>query len=169
MRYYEPLTRFLERRREPEIALSFRDLETILNRSLPASARKHQAWWANTQSHSHAESWLRPEWKTSRVDIAAERVVFERTGKRPSGAGDAGRLSPTSPRSKRPFNFSPAAQRLLDDYASVMNGDMQQAVARAVHEAAMARRARLIDQIAAAAPRASDNSVDLIREDRDAK
>ena len=169
MSYYEPLTRFLETRAEGELSLSFRDVEAILRRNLPASARKHQAWWANTTSHSHADSWLRPEWKTAKVDIAAERVVFERSGQRASGPSDLG-AGLRRPLASGPTEYlSAAARRLVEDYAAQMDGDVDRAIARAVHEAAIARRAQRIDKIVAGAPRANDNSVDLIREDRDAR
>jgi hypothetical protein len=68
--------------------------------------------------------------------------------------------------------LSPAASRLLRDYTGEMAGDEAAAVARAVHEAAIARRGRLIDHIVANAPRMppdEPDSVQLIREERDAR
>src|SRR3990167_9058692 len=78
MSRYEPLQRFLSGCRESETPMTFRDVEKILNRDLPNSARRHQAWWANTRSHSHAESWLEAGFRTERLDLGAERVVFVR-------------------------------------------------------------------------------------------
>ena len=40
MSRYEPLTRYLEARREMEAPLTFREVEAILHRSLPDSARR---------------------------------------------------------------------------------------------------------------------------------
>jgi hypothetical protein len=175
MSYYQPLTRFLEGRRESEVKLTFPELEKILNRRLPDSARKHQAWWANTTSHSHADAWLRLDWKTAGVDLAGERVVFVRADHPASSAGSpaAGR-SGSGPDSVvvNLSRFGPAARRLVHDYAAEMTGDTAGAIARAVHEAAIARRGRLIDSIAANAPRVpigQPDSVELIREDRDAR
>ncbi|HEY5072641.1 MAG TPA: hypothetical protein VII63_11495 [Caulobacteraceae bacterium] len=174
MSYYEPLTRFLAGHQPGEVVLTFRELERILGRSLPPSARKHQAWWANTTSHSHAEAWLRLAWKTSNVDLRSERVTFTRNESAPV---DRGR--------KHDFpggedvwvrvnigQLSVAGRRLVNDYAAEMGGDLPSALARAAHEAAIARRGRLIDKIRANAPRVAageKDSVELIREDRDAR
>ncbi len=46
-------------------------------------------------------------------------------------------------------HFSVAGRRLIHDYAREMDGDVADAVSRAVHEAAIARRGRLIDRITA--------------------
>jgi hypothetical protein len=166
--YYEPLTRFLEGCQSSEVSLTFLELEDIIGRGLPPSARKHQAWWANTPSHSHAEAWLRPAWKTSRVDIGTEKVMFVRADQ---GAA-AHRVKPADPGLIRTDHFSPAASKLLREYTAQAGGDTSVALARAVHEAAVARRGRLIDEIMASAPRVGAgerDSVDLIREDRDAR
>lgn len=175
MSYYEPLTRFLSGRRPGEVVLTFRELEAILGRSLPPSARKHQAWWANTTSHSHAEAWLRLDWKTSKVDLPSERVTFARaeaapaisSGRKRNLPGGEGVLATVSM-----DRLSMAGRRLLNDYAAEMAGDVTAALARAVHEAAVARRGRLIDHIRASAPSipaGEKDSVQLIREDRDAR
>ena len=169
MSRYESLTRYLEGRREAEVPLTFNDVERILNRSLPSSARLHQPWWANTTTHSHADAWLRIGWKTRQVDLAGQRVVFFRDrGRKPSTPS----VQP-APASKEPAielrDLSLAAKKLLADYTSEAAGDAAVAVARALHEAAIARRGRLIDRIRANAPCVTDDSVDLIREDRDAR
>ncbi len=173
MSYYEPLTRFLETRREGEITLTFQELEDIIDRRLPDSARKHQAWWANTTSHSHADAWLRLDWKTSKVDIVAERVVFARSRSNPKPTGMPDRpQSGATPVVVDLNQFSLVAKRLVEDYTAEMGGDLAAAIARATHEAAIARRGRLLDEIVARAPRmpsGGPSNVDLIREDRDAR
>ena len=60
------------------VDLSFSQIETILRRELPASARNHRAWWANDTSHSHALAWLDPGWKVDQVNLTAERVTFRK-------------------------------------------------------------------------------------------
>jgi hypothetical protein len=65
-----------------------------------------------------------------------------------------------------------AGRKLFRDYAEDMNGDTSAVIARAFHEAAIARRGRLIDDIVSNAPRmpaGEPDSVQLIREDRDAR
>jgi hypothetical protein len=59
---------------------SFDEIERILGFSLPASARRYQAWWANQQTGgpSQAHSWSEAGWRTRRLRIQDERVTFER-------------------------------------------------------------------------------------------
>ncbi len=180
MSYYEPLTRFLEGRRSSEIVLTFRELEGIIGRNLPPSARKHQAWWANTASHSHAEAWLRLDWKTSKVDLSAEQVTFAnvargrsaKPAREPEPLGNSPQNREAALVAMNTDLFSVAARRLLSDYTAEMHGDLSAALARAVHEAAIARRGRLVREWAASAPTVplgEPDSVALIREDRDAR
>jgi hypothetical protein len=175
MSYYEPLTRYLAARPTETVVLCFREVEEILGRDLPASARKHQAWWANSPSHSHADAWLRLDWKTSDVDMKRERVTFARDGRRPAPSS---RKTPTRGETtpatlELPLEaLSTAGRRLLDVYSKEMNGDMAAAAARAVHEAAVARRGRLVAELVATAPRVPPGELDsaaLVREDRDAR
>jgi hypothetical protein len=117
-----------------------------------------------------AGAWLRAGWRTTRVDVAGERVVFVRA---PAGLAEAGApdvaapLRSPTPRPWAPRGLSVAAARLLADYTAEAGGDAETAVARALHEAAIARRARRIDEIALAGAKSQLDSVDLIREDRD--
>jgi len=166
MSRYEPLTRFLEARLEGQIPLTFGEIERILHRSLPPSARQHQPWWANTSTHSHAGAWMRAGWRTGDVNLASERVTFYRTN-----VSARPRATAESPRtySVEAQNLTPVAAKMLEDYAAEASGDIAVAMARALHEAAVARRRALIEQVRASAPKVSDRSVDLIREDRDAR
>lgn len=72
---YAPLTRWLRSQAGPTVEVTFTDLEQVLGAALPASARRHRPWWANTPQ-AQAHSWLDSEWKVDRVDLAAERVRF---------------------------------------------------------------------------------------------
>ena len=60
------------------MSMSFKEIEDVLGFELPASAREHRAFWANTESHSIALSWLSVGYKTMVVDLAEERIVFEK-------------------------------------------------------------------------------------------
>ena len=77
---YAPLGPYLDGLGQHEVMLSFSDVEQILGRPLPASARKYQAWWANEQSgtHSHARAWLDVGWEARNVDLDAAHVRFVR-------------------------------------------------------------------------------------------
>lgn len=72
---YEPLRSHLQQARGDLVDLSFLQVEAILGRLLPGSARNHRAWWANDRSHSHAV-WLQAGWKVDQVNLTAERVTF---------------------------------------------------------------------------------------------
>jgi hypothetical protein len=77
---YQPLSDHLQTVDEARAVVSFPQIERILGRALPASARKHRAWWANERSgsHSHARSWMDVGWHVVTVDFNAGRVEFGR-------------------------------------------------------------------------------------------
>lgn len=61
-----------------EATLSFDEIESIIGRQLPASAHRHRAWWANTDTHSQALTWLSAGWKVEAADLDAKEVTFVR-------------------------------------------------------------------------------------------
>ena len=75
---YDPLYHHLVNSPETVISLSFAEIERILGFALPASARRHQAWWANERegTHSHARSWLEASYGTQGVDLNTQTVRF---------------------------------------------------------------------------------------------
>ena len=75
---YKPLTNFLASIDRSDWPASFSDVERILGFSLPSSARKWQAWWSNSQSHSQANAWIEAGWEIRKVDFDKESVVFVR-------------------------------------------------------------------------------------------
>lgn len=79
MSIYEPLGLYLKKTASDHIAMSFRDVEAVIGRKLPASAYRHRPWWANEErGHSHAKAWLRAGYETEQVDMVAKRLVFRR-------------------------------------------------------------------------------------------
>lgn len=60
--------------------LSFSAIERILGRPLPASARRHRAWWSNESAgtHSHAGAWMGVGWLVEAVDFNSGTVEFRR-------------------------------------------------------------------------------------------
>lgn len=75
---YSPLSAYLLNSNKKNIELKFSDIENILKFELPASARLHRPFWANSTTHSMALSWLSIGYKTNRVDIDEETVSFEK-------------------------------------------------------------------------------------------
>lgn len=165
MSRYEPLQQFLADRREAETPMTFRDVEKILNRNLPDSARRHQAWWANTRSHSHAASWLEAGFRTERLDLGAERVVFVRDDHAPAPMSDRDAEVLTVDLSA----LSSAGMRLVDDYAEAHGCSRNEAIIALLDDAGLERRKAVLDWFSSRwTGKPGSNSVDLLREDRDA-
>ncbi|RZU32471.1 DUF7662 domain-containing protein [Blastococcus saxobsidens] len=79
MSKYDPLEQWLrDPRRGDEATLGFADVEELLGASLPASAGRHRAWWANDPTHVHARAWLHAGWVVDAVDQRSLRVRFRR-------------------------------------------------------------------------------------------
>lgn len=80
MAKYDPLHRHLADSSESILLMAFADIERILGVALPASARKHAAWWANerTTTHSQNRSWLDADYETARLDLNGQTVEFVR-------------------------------------------------------------------------------------------
>ena len=58
--------------------LTYVEIEQILGFSLPSTAHKFpQVYWANTETHSYAKSWLAVGYKAK--VIGEKRVRFERS------------------------------------------------------------------------------------------
>jgi hypothetical protein len=170
---YLPLTRFLTSRPTGDVRMSFADIERLIGRPLPPSARRHQAWWANTDTHSHASAWLAVGWRTHDLDLAGEAVAFaKRTPARArrarEGARDEGKAAPEAITVRRD-SLSPSALRLMERAAADEGCSKGDAVAALVNRLAMERKRRLFDRFPFAGDRSTIDSVDLIREDRDGR
>jgi hypothetical protein len=65
---------------ERAIALTFSQIEEIINEELPASAREHRSWWANDLTVGQQSSaWLGAGWAIADVDFSAEIITFRQT------------------------------------------------------------------------------------------
>ena len=62
MSKYGPLGHYLSRQSAGSVVLSFSEIEGIIEASLPASAYKYSAWWANETNpharHVHCRAWI---------------------------------------------------------------------------------------------------------------
>ena len=73
---YRGLAEYLLSSNERKVTLSYSQIEEILGFALPETARKFkQSYWANTETHSYASSWMAIGYKT-RVDIDSDTVTF---------------------------------------------------------------------------------------------
>ena len=74
---YGRLCEHLRALEDAEWRASFAGVEEVLGFDLPASARRHAAWWSNG-GHSHAQAWLEAGFRTSELDISRQTVRFRR-------------------------------------------------------------------------------------------
>ena len=156
------------------MSLTFVQIEKILEHPLPNSASLHQAWWSNTATHSHADAWMSIGWKTRGVNLAEKRVVFVRNG--PSRLEAARRSMPRNPTGRVPESIiidraqlRGSALRLLEDYAEEAGGDLSAAIVAILNAMALDRRRQLIDSIHRDSLPVVNDSVDIIRADRDSR
>ena len=88
--------------------LSMSELEELIGRFLPNSARNYREWWANTERSPQARGWLSAGWRVENVDRERELVHFTRNpegyvprvGRRPKFEGEGGSAKHTSGHSK---------------------------------------------------------------------
>jgi len=166
---YEPLLRFLEARSDSaSIRLSFAQIDEILGFPLPRSARDHQAWWSNTRrGHSHAAAWLDAGWKTAMLDLAGQQVTFVKDSASELSEGPGASFDREVVVTMT--DLSPAALLMIDNYVLDHGGDRASASATLLDELAMDRRKAMLDWFKQVFPPSDIDSVDLIREDRDAR
>ncbi len=79
MSKYQKLANFLSNKKENAITLSFNEIETIIENSLPDSAKKYSVWWSNG-GHSHSETWMNVGFKTTALNLKEQRVTFLKDG-----------------------------------------------------------------------------------------
>lgn len=165
MSRYEPLVQFLSAHGR-EVRLSFAEIERTLGRPLPPSARRHQAWWANSDSHTQAATWLAAGWQTEQVDLGGETVVFvRRAASAPTlktGADDAGAIPIAR------ADLSTGVRRAIADLMASEARDEAGAILALLDEAVAARRSARLSAFALGARRSGDSAA-MIRADRDGR
>ena len=183
MSVYAPLNHYLRAVIGDVVPMSFADVEAILGRALPGSARRHPAWWSNNVgTHVNAAAWRGAGWRTSQVSIPGERVTFVReasAAKRFDWAPDRRdeAAQPGMSEAGRAFDeiviapaaLSRSALAMIDDMAEVTGGDRAAAVVTILDACALERRRRMLEDLPVARMPAGHDSTALIREDRDSR
>ncbi len=73
---YRGLAEYLLSSNKIRVTLSYSQIEEILGFVLPDTARKFkQSYWANTETHSYASSWMAVGYK-ARVNVENDTVTF---------------------------------------------------------------------------------------------
>lgn len=76
---YRSLSEYLYEKWEKRIVLSYDEIEEVLGFELPTSAHTlPQSYWANTEYHTYAKSWLLLGYK-AKVNVKSKKVTFERS------------------------------------------------------------------------------------------
>ena len=80
MSVYQPLGDYLARLSTDHVNLTFTDVEQIIHRRLPPSARTRSVWWANDHSSPGrcCAAWLDVGWKVDSINLSREMVSFAR-------------------------------------------------------------------------------------------
>lgn len=161
MYHYQPLKDFLAARGDRSVSLSYDEIERIIGRALPPSARGEvsRQWWANTESHSQARAWLSLGRK-AKLNLAERVVTFSRPA------------SPTTLPEIIPVDRSelhPVALRLIETIVAETQMSVESAAAALLNSAAATRQRNTLDWFAAHTQASDTAAADLIRADRDAR
>jgi CBS domain-containing protein len=120
---YAPLAIYLQQHppEQDSVALSFKEIEELIQGDLPGSARAHRSWWANDSfGQVHSRQWLDIGWRVARLNMSDEQVVFVRMEGR-QGAyidffsrliAELGEVAPFEPKDLSPKGYS--WQEVLD-------------------------------------------------------
>lgn len=77
MSKYDPLAKHLSSRGQARVPMNFEEIERLLGFDLPASARKHRAWWSNNPDSSViTKAWLSAGYQSEQVDLASGKLIF---------------------------------------------------------------------------------------------
>jgi len=80
---YRRLQSFLESvpNDQEQLALSFDELEDVIQQKLPRTASFDRPWWANTKASPQGKSWTTAGWNVENIYLKSRTVVFRRKGK----------------------------------------------------------------------------------------
>ncbi len=74
---YRPLFDYLHQRTEAEVTLTLAEIEALLGKKLPSSARSNRGWWSNRSQGTQAAAW-REAGYVADSDLGQERVIFRK-------------------------------------------------------------------------------------------
>ncbi len=73
---YHALFQALSASGQDRISLAFGEIEAMLGKPLPASARARQDWWGNRKGASQSAAWMEAGYHVLEVALPQERVTF---------------------------------------------------------------------------------------------
>lgn len=160
MSFYEPLRRHLAATSAPRVTLSYEEMERLLGRRLPRSARSdhRRQWWANTDSHSQARAWLSVGRKAK--PVGPELVEFYTTAPESPERGVA---------TVRIARLAPATRRAIADLAEENRLSASEAVEALLDRHCLEERRAQLAWFQSRSKFSPTPSADLIRADRDGR
>lgn len=75
---YQPLLEYLRSSNQPEVILTFAEIETLMGEPLPDSARSKKIWWSNRKTGLQAKAWMDADYLVDAIDLATEQVTFRK-------------------------------------------------------------------------------------------
>lgn len=75
---YEPLGQFLRKQKRDRIAMTFSEIEKVLNAKLPASKTSRAFWSNNPDNNVMTRIWVEAGFETEDVNPQSARLVFHR-------------------------------------------------------------------------------------------
>ena len=167
---YDRLGEYLSRQRSDSCALTFSKVEEITGDSLPKSAREYRPWWGNDKTHVQARGWMNAGWKFERLELEKERVHFARIDSGVPSAGESRAGYATSQVIVRNLDAGVVAE--LKRRAKRKGRSLERELRILLTRAARPERAELIaeaDRIRAMTSGPLEDSVSLLRQDRDSR
>ena len=164
---YDPLGRYLSGQPNDSCTLPFPEVEEIIGGPLPASARAHQGWWGNDETHVQAHSWMHVGWKVTQHNLLRRgHVHFTRIVH--------ATLSDESPQVSQVIvrNLDQRVVAELKRRAKQKGRSLEGELRVLLTEAARPQRTELIaeaDRVRAMTPGPLEDSVLLLRQDRDSR
>lgn len=164
---YDPLEQYLSGQSSDSCTLTFSEVEIIIGGRLPASAREHQGWWGNDKTHVQARSWMHVGWKVSQHHLLQRGHVHFTRIAHEKFADEGPRVSQVIVRN---LDASVVAElkRQAKQKGRSLEGELRMILTRA----ARPQRTELItqaDRVRAMTPGPLEDSVILLRQDRDSR
>ncbi|MEM7332877.1 MAG: helix-turn-helix transcriptional regulator [Chloroflexota bacterium] len=76
---YYPLYLYLSEQQEEYVSLTMADIEALLGRELPKTAKNDRGWWGNRNSGpSHAKAWMSAKYEVTHIDMNTQTITFRR-------------------------------------------------------------------------------------------
>ncbi len=167
---YDPLREYLSGQPGNSCTLTFSEVEGIIGDFLPVSARKHKPWWGNDETHTQASGWLRAGWKVERPRLGKEQVRFTRVDGNHGSLND--RSMDKAPSQVIVRNLDAGVVAELKRRAKRKGRSLERELRMILTQAARPERSKLIaeaDRIRAMTAGPLEDSVSLLREDRDSR